>query len=182
MNPPNVLGFDPSLVSSGYAYSTPDGTILSGRVRPKKLRGEARLDFISAQFEQLIDNLFLHYRSPPLIVYEGYAMGMRGTPGRFFDIGELGGVLKLIAYRKYLRVLLVPPANLKKFATGKGNADKETIASVLADSRGLSFANDDEMDAFILMEMGQAYLEPRRARASYRKEALSTCKLIANNA
>ena len=158
------------------------GHLVTGRIRPKKLRGGERLDYIATCFEQLIDDIHIQHREVPLVVYEGYAMGMRGNPGRFFDLGELGGVLKLIARRKLIDVLLVPPANLKKFATGVGNADKDMVKSAVAENWGSLFKHDDEADAFALLQMGVAYKSPRPPRSSHRKAALAGCKLIANNA
>lgn len=178
----NVLGFDPSLTSSGFSYYTAEGQLVTGRIRPKKLRGLERLDYIADTFTKLLDGLVIQHRCSPLLVYEGYAMGLRGTPGRFFDMGELGGVLKLIAYQKRVDVLLVPPSNLKKFATGKGDADKPMVMAAVAENWGASFKYNDEADAFALMRMGMAYMSRRPPRESYRRDALGNCKLIANNA
>ena len=178
MNRP-VLGFDPSLVSSGFSYTDIQGEIHTGRIRPKT-RFTPRLDYISDAFENIIEHMILQHKSAPLVVYEGYSMGSpkkRGGAGRFYDIGEQGGVLKLIAYRKGIDVLLVPPNNLKKFATGSGGADKDRVIASVAEVWGYDIPRDDEADAFVLMQMGLAYDNSRKARQTHRKEALKGCSI-----
>jgi len=172
-----VLGFDPSLASSGFAYQDEEGCH-TGRITSKKLRGVERLDFIQRSFLELMDKVYVLTGRLDLIVYEGYAMGTMGGKGRFFDIGELGGVLKLVAWDMGVDVLLVPPSNLKQFATGKGNAKKEQVIQAVADVWGYDVPQNDEADAFALLKMGEAYLAARKPRASHRAKALQSCMLL----
>lgn len=55
------------------------------------------------------------------IVIEDYAMGAKG---RVFHLGENCGLLKHKLWHNGLTFSVVAPTALKKFATGKGNADK----------------------------------------------------------
>ena len=52
---------------------------------------------------------------------EGYSMGSKG---RVFNIAENTGVLKYKLWQSRIPVTITPPTTIKKFATGKGNADK----------------------------------------------------------
>ncbi len=55
----------------------------------------------------------------------------------------------------------VPPTSRAKFATGKGNAGKTEVISAISSKTGLIFSGagaDDECDAWILEQMGLAYL------------------------
>lgn len=100
--------------------------------------------------------------------------------GRLFDIGELGGLLKTVAWRAGIDVLLVPPTNLKQFATSSGRADKDKgrVAQGILNSWGVRLERDDEADAFVLLKMGEAYLGgPRACRKGFRKSALAGCSL-----
>lgn len=173
----SILGFDPSLTSSGFAYCV-EGKYHTGRITPKKLKAAERLDFIQQSFYELIDKVYVSTGRMDLIVYEGYAMGMPNGQGRLFDIGELGGVLKLVAWDMGVDVLLVPPTNLKKFATGKGNAKKDQVIQAVADVWGYNIPQNDEADAFALLKMGEAYVATRRPRASHRASALQSCMLL----
>jgi len=55
------------------------------------------------------------------IVIEDYAMGAKG---RVFHLGENCGLLKHKLWHNGLTFSVIAPTALKKFATGKGNADK----------------------------------------------------------
>lgn len=59
------------------------------------------------------------------VYIEGYAFAAKGV---VFNIGENTGVLKHKLYsRKQNSVSVVAPSTVKKFATGKGNANKEQM-------------------------------------------------------
>jgi len=170
----NIIGLDPSLTSLGYACSSSTGAVRVGTVRPKKMKGLDRIAFIRDQVHGLIEEV-----QPELVAYEGYAMGR--FAGRAFDLGELGGVLKLMLFERKIRLLLVPPTCLKLFATGKGNADKDRVMAAMAKERGKLFTYDDEADAYALYLMGLAYSDRRhrpRDPRHYRHTALRGCELV----
>lgn len=52
---------------------------------------------------------------------EGYAYASKGV---VFDIGENTGLLKHLLWKKKLPFSVFSPPSIKKFATGKGNANK----------------------------------------------------------
>tara|TARA_Y100001938_G_scaffold142289_1_gene213274 strand:+ start:422 stop:985 length:564 start_codon:yes stop_codon:yes gene_type:complete len=55
---------------------------------------------------------------------EGYAYGAKG---KVFHIAENTGILKYKLYEAGIPVEIFTPSNVKKFATGKGNATKEDM-------------------------------------------------------
>lgn len=59
------------------------------------------------------------------ILIEGYSFG--SSAGRAFDIAENCGLLKHYIWMEQYKFSTIPPTTLKKFATGKGNADKEAM-------------------------------------------------------
>lgn len=168
-----VMSVDPSLTSLGYAYHI-DGEEGVCTVRPKRLQGLQRLTYIR-------DEVLLQLSTvqPSLLVFEGYAMGRAAF--RAFDLGELGGILKVAIYEKGVPLLLVPPTNLKLFATGSGRADKDAVRIAMNRVGGILFANDDEADAYGLLQMGLAFLSSRhrpRLKGHYKNVALSGCSLV----
>lgn len=67
-------------------------------------------------------------REPGVIVYlEDYSLGSKG---RIFNIAENTGVLKYRFYQFHVQFKTIPPTVIKKFATGKGNANKERMQEV----------------------------------------------------
>lgn len=66
----------------------------------------------------------LSTESPSLVTLEGYAMGAKGL---VFHIGENTGQLKQTLWKLRLEFDVPAPSAIKKFATGKGNANKEKM-------------------------------------------------------
>lgn len=58
------------------------------------------------------------------VTIEGYSMGSKG---RVFNLAENCGVLKHKIWRAGKKIDIVPPTTVKKFATGKGNSDKDKM-------------------------------------------------------
>jgi crossover junction endodeoxyribonuclease RuvC len=166
-----VIAIDPSLTRSGVVYRSLAGREVITSITPhKSLSGCKRLQFIRDTFMEIV-----YEHEPELVVMENYSMGSRG---RTFHIGELGGVLKLALYEYNTPILLVPPSNLKQFAIGKGNADKQDIRMVVEREWGAAVKNLDESDAYVLYRMGLAQLKHYTLRKTFRKVALTGCELI----
>ena len=60
------------------------------------------------------------------MLLEDYAYA---ATGRVFNIGENTGILKYRLARSDINIYTVTPNEVKKFATGKGNANKELMLS-----------------------------------------------------
>lgn len=79
----------------------------------------SRYDTISSFF---IDRIL--ERDVQHVFIEGYSMGSKG---KTFHIAENTGVLKYGLWRMGVDCVSVPPTVIKKFATGKGNSDKQKM-------------------------------------------------------
>lgn len=157
-----VLGIDPSLSSTGFAYRR-DGQVFTGRIDAGKLKGPARLAYIARNLEALLLDV-----KPGLIVYEDYA---DRAIGKVYQIGELGGVLKTLFWDRKIDVMLVKPAAVKRAIAGHGHADagkringklvkdksKPMMRNALATTFNLDLQQNDEADACALMLIGEMY-------------------------
>jgi crossover junction endodeoxyribonuclease RuvC len=56
------------------------------------------------------------------VILEGYSYG---STGKVFNIAENTAILKYNLWDSRIPFLIVPPTTIKKFATGKGNANKQ---------------------------------------------------------
>lgn len=137
-----VCGLDLSLTGTGVAW--PDGSLST--VKPGKQRGVECLAFIVAEVSRAIDGA-------DLAVIEGYAFGARGRA--VFQIGELGGVVRLACHQAGVPFQEVAPASLKLFAAGRGNASKDEMVAA-ARTRGGDPKDDNQADALWLREFGIA--------------------------
>lgn len=119
-------------------------------VQDKKLRGPERLAYVA---EQVLDTILPW--GPKLVAIEGYSMC---SSGRWFDLGEIGGLLKVELYRKHIPFIVVPPSVLKCFVANNGLAKKETIMRCMEDIYGIKTKNDDLADAAGLARLAYVYL------------------------
>ena len=146
-----IVGIDASLTSTGYAYLR-EGVPVTSHIPTGDLRGPARLFYI----EERIANV-LKLVQPSIVVIEDYAMNMkRQGAGRAYSIGELGGVLRLLAHRNGANVELVSPTTLKKFISGVGKgSDKTVVQRAILAQFGYNVTQNDEADALALLLFGQ---------------------------
>lgn len=174
---PVVMAIDPSLNSSGVAYRR-RGTLVASCIGSGGHKGLRRIAYVRDCVAQYLDRV-----SPSLVVFEGYALGFRGKSNTIFDLGELGGTLKLLILERGIDILLVPPTTLKMFITGKGNADKAAVSIAVQRTLGVTFSTSDQYDAAGLFTMGEAYLDSRllpRDRNNYKRKAIRSCSFLAS--
>ena len=70
------------------------------------------------------------------IAIEGYSFGSSGA--RVFQIAENCGILKFSFEQNKYQWNVVPPTQIKKFATGKGNANKEKMEEAFVEKMKFS--------------------------------------------
>lgn len=76
-----------------------------------------------------------HLKDGDKIIIEGYSMG---STGRVFNIAENAGLLKHYLWTANMQYQVVPPTVIKKFATGKGNANKDAIQQSFINETGVN--------------------------------------------
>jgi hypothetical protein len=99
-----------------------------GDIYPDFLCQEQRYDLIS---EWAVSKCRV---DPDALIIEDYAMGAKG---KVFHIGENCGLLKHKLWKEKLRFDVIAPTALKKFAAGKGNADKCMMHSAFIEHTGI---------------------------------------------
>lgn len=145
----NILALDLSLTATGYAAS--DGC--SGVLRPPK--GFAGLP----RQKWILNAVWQRAQHADVIAIEGYSFGSQGRA--VFDIAELGGIVRFTLYRAFKTVVEIPPANLKLFATGKGNAKKDEVLAYAIRQLKYNGSDHNEADALWLLELTRAHYEHR---------------------
>lgn len=142
--PRNVIGLDLSLRHTGVAY--PSGSVTT--VETGKERGAQRW---AAIFDQASYGLWGNGQLD-LAVIEGYAYAAVGSA--LFELCELGGIIRWELHRAGVPWLVVPPATLKKYATGKGGANKTAMVIAARERLGYEGTDDNEADALWLRALG----------------------------
>ncbi len=151
-----VVGLDLSLSSTGIAL--PDGNILThGYSLTKYATVDERVERLCAIRSLItvhIDHIRDHGADYPLVVVEGFSFG---SPQGATEAGGLGWAVRVRLWELGVPFAIVPPATLKKFATGKGNAGKDDMKLAALQRFDLTFTgtgSGDRCDARWLQEMG----------------------------
>lgn len=169
-----VVGIDPSLTSTGIIVLRNGelGKALTTKNEPK-LGTIERVRRIYEQINNVIENLstcyvnayigdkrMIRWEPPSLIVIEGFSYGSKGRG--VFDIAYLGWRIReeLERYRTEDDIpwLEVSPSQVKQFATGKGNANKEIVLQQVYKRWGVELTDNNQADAYVLAQIGRAYL------------------------
>lgn len=140
-----VLGLDPSTKRTGVAL--PTGRTLA--LAPTTTDVAARLHWFAGGLARI-----LSLYEPTMAVVEGYAPHSIGTLSTI-RLAELGGALRLTLYEHGVPYVEVPPSRLKRYATGRGTADKDAMLAA-ARAAGAVVAGHDEADAWLLRALGVA--------------------------
>lgn len=93
--------------------------VMEGTLFDEYSSPEERFDFISSWAMSIIDKYL-----PEYVYMEDYSFA---STGRVFSIAENAGLLKHKMWISNQKFYTIPPTVIKKYATGKGNANKEAM-------------------------------------------------------
>ena len=146
-----IIGLDLSLTAPGWYFCDVCGSAANaqcGTWQPQG-RGLDRMDWICRKVLRLIPE-----HDDARVIIEGFAFGAKGQA--IYEIAGLGYIVRLALRYRGVPVLEVAPAQLKKYATGKGNATKEIIIREVFRRWGFEARDNNEADAFVLGQIGLA--------------------------
>jgi Holliday junction resolvasome RuvABC endonuclease subunit len=153
----NVVGVDLSLTSTGIAVI--DGpNVATFRIQSKG----TKVDTVADRAQRIIDITGRIMECIPsnvaMVVLEAPSYGQQRQAGEHLR----AGLWWYLATRLHLeghRVVEVPPANLKRYATGKGNSPKDQVlAAVIRRYPNVDVTGNDIADALVLAAMGMRHL------------------------
>lgn len=168
--PPLVIGIDPGISSIGLAGSGSPGLlrcISFPRTEPRWGRNAAVVtELMSA---------VLGCGRPQLVVIEGYSFA---SAHNSHQLGEIGGLIRDRLHCEGLPILEVPPAMLKKFVSGKGNAEKDLMRLRAYKNWGIEAETQHEVEAYCLMAIGLSCFGPpvqSMVRNEIQREVVMEC-------
>ena len=153
---PRVIGLDLSLTATGVA--TPDRTFTTGGKLPKDAPDMLRCERIAAIRDVVLRECGTarnwatgeDYPSP-LVVMEGFSFG---SPQGATEAGGLGWAVRVALHEAGIPFAVVPPTTLKKYACGKGTADKTEMVIAARERLGYDGHDNNVADALWLQAMG----------------------------
>jgi Holliday junction resolvasome RuvABC endonuclease subunit len=156
-----VLALDLSLTATGVAFHDNDP-----RTWKTNCTGAQRL----AQYRDMLNDV-VTFDTYDIVIIEDLPMGLRNAAAG--SLGMLHGVIRVLLHDYDIPVVLVPPASLKKYATGKGNAKKPDMRMALYKRTDLDLADDNQVDAVWLRHMAlDHYGEPELDMPASHRAAL----------
>lgn len=143
-----VVGLDLSLTSTGYATRLATSLIKPTAVTGTELGPRfARLRTIKTRvLELLVED------APTLVVVEGPSHGSKG--GHEHERGGLWWRILEAVDEAGIQVLVATPTMIKKYATGKGNAEKDDVLVQAVRRFDWFEGKNDEADALWACAMG----------------------------
>lgn len=150
-----IVGLDNSLTGTGVSIchlgKRGDEPNFLTQNLSNKLRGVERLIYLREEVKEICWDA-------DLVVIEGYAFA---KTNQAHQIGELGGVLRVMLTESHVKWIEAAPTAVKKFATGKGDktATKEAMAVAIYKRWKMEFPTNDQADAFVLSQIGRAIVE-----------------------
>lgn len=163
---PKVLGLDLSLTSTGVAWPPADTRLIG---RAIEARGVGRLQWLRAQIREKTWE-----RGSDLVVVEGPSYGSQGGQRGHHERAGLFWLVVVDLHVDGIPYAIVPPASLKKYATGRGNAGKDDVMREVARRFPWFNGNNDAADALVLAAMGCDHLgQPWAPMPQHHREALS---------
>jgi Holliday junction resolvasome RuvABC endonuclease subunit len=130
----------------------------------------------------IADGIINFLSDRPHSAIEGYSFGSNGM--RTLQIAELGGMVRgrILQQGWTNRPTIIPPKTLKKFACGKGNADKDQVGEGVDHNWGYRHSDDNVIDAYVLAQImrhidpeAKPHLPPMK---QYQLDALGAIGLI----
>lgn len=160
-----ILGIDQSLTATGLCLIENDLTIIDQKtIDTSEMRGMKRIEYILKEIDKFIQKMSGNMLT---IVREGYSYQSKSNSS--FQLGELGGSINLLVYGFLqeiekddvdIRLLILPPATVKKFCLGSGSVKKDTeyLLKVFKKT-GIEFADDNQADAFMLAKTAVCFID-----------------------
>lgn len=163
-----VVGVDQSLRHTGVCVLETSGRcLLLTLIEPSRtLEGASSLLYIRDECTRVLAPFEIS-----VAVMEGYSYN---SVGRKFDLGEVGGTVKLVLLDKRARLCIAAPKQLKKFVTGRATADKQAVMDAIKAQYKEVITDDNEADAYGLARIALEIACP----TSIKRYQLDVVKMI----
>jgi crossover junction endodeoxyribonuclease RuvC len=165
------MAIDPSLTGTAIVLLGKEET-LRREYKTKSGDWDSNISGRDARYMSIISKVkekAERYR-PKYLFIENYAHNAQGKG--VIQLGEFGGVLRHNIHEFFTFFAEVPPTVIKKFATGKGNANKAAVISAIVSRYGVQVKTDNEADAYALAQLGAVVTGYEKAQTRFQTEVI----------
>lgn len=167
------LGLDLSLVHTGVALLEDGKQVLRTGIKTKPTKEKRPIDEIK-RIQSIVDSIMeiVNEHNPDVVVLEGIAFMSRNSTA-LAQLAALNYMIRAELMKKGIGFLIVAPTSLKKFATGKGNAQKDEVMLAVYKRWGVSILDNNECDGYVLAQIGLAIKDDDRKITGVQKDVIS---------
>lgn len=148
------------------------GDIVAQQLVSPKTTGPRRLEEMRDRTRSFLEQL----PSVGHVCMEGYGYGTSMAHA----LGEGGAAIKLAllgAFSPPVNFASIPaPSQVKKFATGSGNAGKGEVMLAVYKRWGVEFKNDNLADAYVLAQIARHLMTGLPPETSFQRDVLATMR------
>lgn len=141
------IGIDLSTKTGFVAINKKGETLIAKEIKADSDKDPERMVSLT---EKIVNRLFKN----DVICIEGFSYASRGR-GIDFQFG-LGHHVRNTLYKKGIDYTIVAPSQVKKFATGKGNASKDNMILPIYKKWGFEHESDNVRDAYVLAQIARS--------------------------
>jgi Holliday junction resolvasome RuvABC endonuclease subunit len=138
-----IIALDLSLTATGFCEGD------RSEVWRTKLKGHERLQHILDALDSA-----LYCVKPDAVFIEGFSFGSKGSS--VYEIGGLGYLVRHRLWAQGIPYAEVSPSTLKKYATGRGNANKDEMLAAAIRRFNFPGTDNNAADAWLLWALGMA--------------------------
>lgn len=169
------MGIDPSLTGTGVVLLE-DGKIIHKVLIKSKPGGKKPIDEL-IRIVEIVSQIRLAFKSSTIdmAAIEGIAFGI----GKTTSLAQLSGLNYLIRellLENSIPFIIVAPTSLKKFATGKGNSQKDQVMLEVYKRWGVSILDNNICDAYALAQVALSTLDKTRKNTKIQQEVIDLVK------
>jgi crossover junction endodeoxyribonuclease RuvC len=169
------IGLDLSLVKTGVVVIKNSNVILKQLIQSKPsgdkpINELKRLEKIVEEIEKIVEET-----QPNVAVIENLAFMARNTTA-LTQLAGLNYFVRAMLSKRNIPFFLCAPTSLKKFATGKGNCEKDHIILEAYKQFGEDNIDNNIADALFLAKIGCIILDDKVNTTVYQKDVIDLLK------
>jgi len=148
-----IIGIDASLSNTGIIVLDENDNIRE-QVTIKTVKSDEDAKRLCDFYFEFHDFVFRYFIDNGMVLYaiEDYSYMVKNSKS-LISLGEQGGLIRLILYMSGYKVRKYSPSALKKFITGKGNANKDLILKEVYKKYGVDFDDHNLADAYVIAKL-----------------------------